>query len=162
MTLGKRQILGLALLVSLGANVLLGGLLIGGWASDGPRPGGRGGFDHNTAREALPPESRKLADDIWSKHEAKIRDAFKSVREAREDIQRVLTADKFDRAALESAQAALAARWGGVRGEMAASLSELALALSPEERKRYFAAGAKRGAWRSARDGEPDAPPPSQ
>ncbi|MSO75114.1 MAG: periplasmic heavy metal sensor [Alphaproteobacteria bacterium] len=161
MTLGKRQVLGLVLLVSLGANVLLGGLLIGGWACEGPRHSG-GGFDRQAAREALPPESRKLADDIWSEHEAKIRCAFKAVREARQDIQRVLAADEFDRAALETAQAALTTRWDGVRTAMAASLSELALALSPDERKRYFTAGAKHGEWRGPRSGEAEVPAPSQ
>lgn len=163
MKLGKRHVLGLVLLVSLGLNVLLGGMMIGHWASDGPRQWGRGGsseFDRQAAREALSPASQKIVDENWTRHGAKLRDAFKAVREARQEIQRVLTADQLDRAALEAAQAALAARWDVARTEMAAGLTDLALALPPEERKLYFTAGAKHGHSRGPRVGEPDAPPP--
>ena len=37
MKLGKRHVLGLVLLASLGLNVLLGGMMIGHWAGGGPR-----------------------------------------------------------------------------------------------------------------------------
>lgn len=162
MRLGKRHVLGLILLASLGLNVLLGGLMIGHWAGDGPRHGGRGspGFDRHAARETLPPTSQKLADEIWSRHEAKLRDAFKGVREARRRIQEVLTADQLDRAALEAAQAELGARWDVARAEMAAGLMELAVALPPEQRRLYFKSGAKGREFRGPRVGEPDSPPP--
>ncbi len=160
MTLGKRHVLGLVLLVSLGLNVLFAGMMIGHWAG-GPRHGGGSPeFDRHAARDALPPSSQALVDEIWTRHEPKLHEAFKGIRKARRDIHRVLTADQLDRAALEAAQAALGMRWDVARAEMATGLMELALALPPEERKHYFKHGARGGEYRGPRVGEPDAPPP--
>ncbi len=167
MTLGRSRILGLVLLASLGLNVLLGGLLIGDWAGDGSNQGIRGSrwFDRETARAALPAEAQKIVDAIWSRHEAAVREGYKAVREARAELQRVLTADELDPPALEAAQANLATRREAARLNITASMAELAHALPPKDRKLYFTTGAKRAQdqdARSAESAETDKPPPAQ
>ncbi|MSO69241.1 MAG: periplasmic heavy metal sensor [Alphaproteobacteria bacterium] len=163
MTLGKRHLVGLVLLISLGLNILLGGMLIGGWASgEGHHGRGSWGFDREAARKAISPEAQKTVDDIRAAYDAKLREAFKAAREARQEIRRLLTADQIDGAALEAAQVAQAANRAAAQAMLAALQKELALALSPEERKSYFTAGAKRDDRRGPRHDEAETPPTTQ
>ncbi len=163
MTLGKRHIVGLVLLASLGLNVLLGGMFIGGWAGGSGHHGqGSRWFDREAARDAISPEAQKIVDDIRVAHDAKLREAFKATRELRQEIRRLLTADQIDGAALEAAQMALTTHRAAAQAMIATLQKELALALPPDDRKAYFTAGAKRDDRRGPRHDEAETPPTTQ
>lgn len=151
MKLGLRHLLGIALLASLAVNVLLAGIVIGRWVDHGPHYGSSR-FDREAAREALSPEARAVVDEIWERHHAAVRDKFKAAKQARRDFEALLQADEVDRAALDRAQAEMSARWAEARAEMVRSMTELALALSPEDRKAYFERGRRP-------HGQPSPPP---
>ena len=151
MKFGLRRLLGIALLVSIAVNVLLAGIVIGRWVDHGAHPGSSR-FDREAAREALSPEARTVVDQIWERHQASVRDKFKAAKEARRDFEALLQADVVDRAALDQAQAEMSARWAEARAEMSRSMTELALALSPDDRKAYFERGRRP-------HGQPSPPP---
>ncbi|MGD9538287.1 MAG: periplasmic heavy metal sensor [Alphaproteobacteria bacterium] len=166
MKLRLRHLLGIALLVSIGVNVLLAGIVIGRWVDHGPHGDGIPRFDREAAREALSPEARAIADEVWEQHKAAVRGKFKAVKEARNAVEALLRADEVDRATLEAAQAEMTTRWAEARAEIARGVTEVALALPADQRKLYFKAGETQKPWDQRRPppppdaaGEPPPPP---
>jgi len=154
-------LLGAALLVSLGLNVFLGGVMIGRWAEHGfAHSGGSPRFIREAALKALNPAARAIVDDLRDRHQAQMRDKFRAVRQATRALEAQLQADEIDRAALDAAQADLSDRWAEARAEMARGMTELALALPPDARKLYFKAVGKRP-WAGHHPANwADSPPP--
>ena len=167
MKLRLRHLLGIALLVSIGVNVLLAGIVIGRWVDHGPHGDGISRFDREAAREALSPEARAIADAVWERHKPGLRDKFKAVKAARNAVEALLRADEVDRATLEAAQAEMTARWAEARAEIARGITEVALALPADQRKTYFKAGETQKPWDQRKRplpppdaaGEPPPPP---
>jgi uncharacterized membrane protein len=153
MTTPLRRRLGLALLVSLGLNLFLGGMVASNWLRQAPPPPGpRGHFDRMAARHAVSPAYRDLVERIWRRNAGELRLRMGAVHEARQTVRRGLVAEPFDRQALARAHAALSARLMDARAAMEANIAEIAAALPPEERQRYFAASLRPGPGGRPRD----------
>lgn len=140
------------LLVSLGLNLFLGGVLVSRWVVEPPpthderafRP-----FDRRAGLEVLTPAERETVAAIWRDNRREIRRAARGVGDARRALRAALIAEPFDPAAVDAAQRDLAARVERVRAVMTGHLIEIAAALPPEQRRRYFEAtfaGRERGA----------------
>jgi len=144
--LSKRG-LGIALIVSLGINLFLAGMIVTG-ALYHKRGGGVAGYDrpfpHWSARRALDGESRRKVDSIWREARPDLRSRIREVRKARRGIRRQLRADTLDRSALDKAFAALRASTSNAHNAMHALIGRIAETLSAEERRRYF----RRHHWR--------------
>ncbi len=142
--------LGITLIVSLGINLFLAGMIVTaaiyhkdgrGWA--GPdRP-----FPHRSARRALDGKSRDKVDEIWREARPNLRTRMHEIRRARREIRRQLRADTLDRAALDRAFAALRASTDGAHIAMHALIGRIAETLNAEERRSYF----RRRHWRRHR-----------
>jgi len=147
--LSKRG-LGIALIVSLGVNLFLAGMMVTG-ALYHKRGGGMAGYDrpfpHWSARRALEGESRGKVDTIWREARPNLRAHIREVRKARRDIRQQLKADTLDRPALDQAFAALRASTNSAHNAMHALIGRIAETLNVEERRQYF----RRRHWRRHR-----------
>jgi uncharacterized membrane protein len=148
--LSKRG-LGIALIVSLGINLFLAGMIVtsaiyhkggrGGWAGPGRA------YPHWTARRALEGQSREKVDAIWKEARPDLRMRLREVRRARREIRRQLRADTLDRPALDRAFEALRNSSNAAHNAMHVLIGRIAETLSAEERRSYF----KRRHWRRHR-----------
>jgi len=142
--------LGIALIVSLGINLFLAGMIV---TAAVYHKGGRGWagtdrlYPHRSARRALEGESRGKVDTIWREARPDLRMRIREVRRARRDIRRQLRAETLDRSALDKAFAELRASSAGAHGAMHAVIGRIAESLSAEERRSYF----RRQHWRRYR-----------
>lgn len=147
--LSKRG-LGITLIVSLGVNLFLAGMIVTGVLYH-KRGSGVAGHDrpfpHWSARRALEGESRRKVDVIWREARPSLRMHIREVRKARRDIRRQLRADALDRSALDKAFAALRASHAGAHNAMHALIGRIAETLNVEERRQYF----RRRHWRRDR-----------
>lgn len=144
--LSKRG-LGIALIVSLGLNLFLAGMMVTG-ALFHKRGSGMAGYDrpfpHWSARRALDGESRSKVDTIWREARPNLRTHIREVRKARRNIRRQLRADTLDRSALDKAFAALRTSTNSAHNAMHTLIGRIAETLNAEERRRYF----RRRHWR--------------
>jgi uncharacterized membrane protein len=132
--------------VSVALNLFLVGWVAASWVGGiGPRPAGPGalgaGFNHFVARQALGDEHRRAADQIWRERFADMRQRAVAVREARNELARLLTADTADAAAIEAASRAVRARSDALIEHLAATLARIGATLPAEARKAYMQAG---------------------
>jgi uncharacterized membrane protein len=147
--LSKRG-LGITLIVSLGINLFLAGMIV---TAAIYHKGGRGwggydrAFPHWSARRALDGKSREKVDAIWRDARPDLRKRLQEVRRARREIRHQLRADTLDRAALDRAFAALRASHDAAHNAMHALIGRIAETLNAEERRRYF----RRRHWRRHR-----------
>lgn len=149
-----------ALALSLGANVFLGGFVAGRLA--GPRmhgaPFGSGVIDTAPAEFAqMSAEARREFRRVFAEERRAIRDDWRAGAEIRREFVEALGADAFDRAAAEAAADKLAAFEGERRAKAGRVLVDVAAKLSPEDRKAFAAALAARQERRGRRG---DGPPP--
>ena len=86
-------------------------------------------------RQVLPEERRVVVDALLEEHRQAIRGSVGDVFEARRRVHALMTADTIDRAALEAAFADLRARDAEAATVVQAMLTELAVELTPEERR---------------------------
>src|SRR5262245_60644321 len=105
----------IVLVVSLGLNLFLGGLMAGRWFSGPPHrphaaatPGERGAAGEpgrilQRMAATLPPEHRPAFEAAIAKHRDRVVEAATQAREAREQVREVLRKEPFDRAALDTA-----------------------------------------------------------
>jgi uncharacterized membrane protein len=145
--LSKRG-LGIALIVSLGINLFLAGMIV---TATIYQKGGRswgGGYDralpHWSARRSLEGDSRKRVDAIWREARPDLRMRLRDVRRARREIRRQLRADTLDRSALDRAFAAFRTSTNAAHNAMHALIGKIAETLNAEERRSYF----RRRHWR--------------
>ncbi|MEJ2120662.1 MAG: periplasmic heavy metal sensor [Alphaproteobacteria bacterium] len=148
--LSKRG-LGITLIVSLGINLFLAGMIVTAAIYHKDGRGWGGGYDrafpHWSARRALDGKSRDKVDTIWREARPDLRKRLHEVRRARREIRRQLRADTLDRAALDRAFAALRASTDGAHIAMHALIGRIAETLNAEERRSYF----RRRHWRRHR-----------
>lgn len=142
---GRRRVLWAALFASLAVN-----LFFVGWVASatwfGHRPGGPGGapFQIRHARMALPDDQRPAVDAIWREGMAGMRERLESLRAARAEFRRLMTADTLDPKAAEAAVADLRAKGDAVFEHVHGTLLRIASALPPALRRTYFEAGLSR------------------
>ena len=138
--------LALAFLVSLSANLLLGGLIAGWYLHDpGPRHP-NASLDRPIERPVqallgrmtarLEPDERQVFRVAFQEHRADLRAAREEVKIARQKLRRILNADRFDREALDAAFADLRARTNAFQAVLQGAIADAAESLSPEARRR--------------------------
>jgi len=139
-----------ALVASLGVNLFVGGMVLGGrfhhpppgtfFQSEGRERGeaGRGmsAFLMDRMAGALPREARGEFRRAVGEHRAAMAEADKNFRETRDKLRAAMAAEPFDRAALDAAFAEMRTRMGESQAAMHAALTDAAARLSPEARKR--------------------------
>jgi uncharacterized membrane protein len=157
----RRWIL-LGLFASLAVNIFLVGWLAAsafraGPPHDGPRAGPPppppAAFRFMAARRELTPEQRREVDRLWRENRDEMRARGEALRQSRQTLQRVLTADQLDEAALAAALADLRQRSDAVAMLLGNQIAATARFLPAEARKKFFAVGFARP------DGPPRRPP---
>ena len=137
------------LVVSLALNVaVLAGFAWHHFGGHDGRPGGdrhhamRGTMMPNprVLRDVLPEERRVVVDAMLEEHRQDIRGSVREVFAARKRVHDLMAADTIDRAALDSAFADLRARDAEAATAVQAMLTEVAVELTPEERRAVTAA----------------------
>lgn len=147
MTPRNIRTLAIALAVSVGLNLFLGGMIASAWLAKRQYQA-RGGeiatlarpFDLRRGFEAVGPQARALAREIRTRHAAPLREAGQEMREARGEIRELLTAEPLDAAALRDALSRMRAASGAAQAQMHAALLEVLQGLSPEDRQRFLRA----------------------
>jgi uncharacterized membrane protein len=138
----KKTIYG-TLLVSLAANLFFAGMvtvfLIKGPPTD--RFGSADRFNMIAAQEVLDPAQQETVEDIWANFRRDQRGDFRSVFKMRRQIQEILQADEFDEAAFAEKFSKMQETGMEARLAITQVLREISLALSPDQRKKYFQAG---------------------
>lgn len=150
----------IALAVSVGLNLFLGGMIASAWIAKRtyePRgnqtAGLAGSFDLRGGIAELDPSSRDIVRQVRVRHGETLRQAGRDMRQARRAVQQVLMADQIDRAALDRALAEMRRSMDAAQVEMHAALADIATALEPDERRRFLRAALnnRRGPGREGR-----------
>jgi len=142
MTVSPRllSLLGLALVASLGINLFLGGLMLGRDFGGGlpVRPGLAGGGMRAALEQLLkelPPEDRAIMRDAFEGHRADIVDRVQALRQARQQVARLLKAASFDTAATTAAMQTVRERTSALQQAMQAVVLQTAPLLSQAGRQ---------------------------
>ena len=136
------------LVVSLAANLFLGGMLAGRWFRSAPASFEPGAFSVMRMRRALGPEASPVVDRVWARHQADIADRMRAAADARDRATRSLRADPFDPAKAAADLAEFRARAGEVQQAMHGAVVELAADLTPDQRRRLASAVGRAGPGR--------------
>jgi uncharacterized membrane protein len=141
MTISRRllSVIGVVLLVSLGLNLFLGGLLLGRDVGGGLplRPSLAGGGMRAALEQLLkelPPDDRATMRDGFEGHRADIVGRFQALRQARQQVARLLKADSFDAPAAAAAMQTVRERTNALQEAMQAVVLQTAPQLSPAGR----------------------------
>ena len=141
MTVSRRllSLIGVVLLVSLGLNLFLGGLLLGRDVGGGLplRPGLAGGGMRAALEQLLkelPPDDRATMRGAFEGHRADIVDRVQALRQARQQVARLLKADSFDAPAAAAAMQTVRERTNALQEAMQAVVLQTAPQLSPAGR----------------------------
>ncbi len=152
--------LAIALAVSVGLNLFLGGMITAAWIAkrtyaERPDRPAAGGFDFRRGFEAAGPGARPLAREIRRDHGPRLREAGAEVQAARKAVGELLRSDALDPAALRDAFGELRRATDTAQAAMHEVLIETMTRLSADQR-RAFLEGATRG---RPRPGERRPPP---
>jgi len=134
-----------ALLVSLALNFFVAGALFMHFTRPGVHQamGGPEQFNMEAASKALSPEYRQAVDAIWRDFKDAEKPKFRRIFELRREVLEALVADEFDAEAFEDLSLKIQKSRDVVQVSLQNVLTEIALKLPAEERKRYFIAGFK-------------------
>ena len=153
--IADRRALGLALLASLGVNLFLVGILAGDWVrgrAAATREAPATNAEARTAGEAIargavqrllaavPDAQRPEVERRLAAHRRDIQRANQQLREARERVQRVASADTLDRAELERAYGEQRERAAAAQKAIQTAAIDAIADLSPETRRAIVAA----------------------
>lgn len=138
MRLSRR--LSILLVLSLGLNLFLSGVLVTQWVGEKPAANS-GPFNHRAAAATLNDEDRATVDRIWTQSRGNIRDRLFRAHQLRAQIRTELTADVVDKAALEGSFDDLRDTMTSIADDIFATVMQIAETLPLSERRRYFEAG---------------------
>jgi uncharacterized membrane protein len=133
-----------ALVVSLGLNLFVGGVMIGrglhhhrDWSAERPSPDREHRVIAFVGRMAmaLPPEDRAKFMAKMEGYRAELVEADRNFRDARNKVQDAIAAEPFDRNALDRAFGEVAARMAAMQKVLHAALSDAVSTLPPDARK---------------------------
>ena len=130
--------LSLALLVSVGINLVVAGFVVGRGLAPPERRMGRL-VEHIAAK--LPDADQPILRQAFRAEEAAMRARSAELREARRAVRAVLRAEPFDPAALEAALERQRREMDAMMGSIHATVRDIAPRLSPEGRKRLAEIG---------------------
>jgi uncharacterized membrane protein len=134
-----------ALVVSLGLNLFVGGVVIGrglhhhrDWSAERPSPDREHRVIAFIGRMAmaLPPEDRAKFMAKMEGYRAELVQADRNFRDARKKVQDAIAAEPFDRNALESALGDVQAKMGDLQKVLHRALSDAVSALPPDARRK--------------------------
>ncbi len=143
MTIAKSRLLVIALLISLGINLAVGGFFAARWIyhDEGRRSHAGFMFDREAARAVLDEKERAAIDTIWRARKSKIRTYFKAYRQTKRELTRLLGQDPLDRQAIDSVQTNLLETRQQIENTLYNTLLETAATLPPDRRKAFFKTG---------------------
>ncbi len=153
MTMPSTRKLAIALAVSIGLNLFLGGAIASAWLvkrqygglRPPPQAGMAGDFDFRGGLAALGGEARPLAREIRREHGPRLREAGKAMQDARREVGRMLRADAIDPVALDKALSDLRERADEAQAVMHEVLMEAITKLTPDQRRKFLEAATRRG-----------------
>lgn len=141
--------LAIALMISVGLNLFLGGMIASAWIAKRhygdrhgrpPVAGPAGDFNFRGGIEALGREARPMAREIRREYAPRFREAGRAMHEARREVGRILRADELDAAALEAALADLRGKSDAAQAVMHEVLVKTMSSLSPDQRRKFLEA----------------------
>ena len=167
MTMPSTSKLAIALAVSIGLNLFLGGAIASAWLvkrqygglRPPPQAGMAGDFNFRGGLAALGGEARPLAREIRREHGPRLREAGKAMQDARREVGRMLRAEEIDPAALDKTLSDLRERADEAQAVMHQVLMEAITKLTPDQRRKFLEAAMQRGP-RGDRRPPPEGPPP--
>lgn len=141
------------LIVSLTANLFLGGLFAGKLIFDRKpaKHGPRLRVDLRHATEVLKPAERETATKLWRLRQPELRVRLRASREARRNLRRILEAEGSSQKQIEEAFAEVSKRGRDVQSSFQTVLRDIAYALPADQRKAFFRAVFRRHGKRSRR-----------
>lgn len=146
----RLRLVALVLFGSLAVNLFLGGIMVGRWLEPHPpgphhRPPGDGPPGERPPREpgappswlqrALGPEGSKTLDETWSRHAPAIEPLRDELWRSREAVTEALEAEPFDPKAYAAALGDMQARTIRLFDATNAAMLEIAISLTPEQRR---------------------------
>jgi len=148
------------LLVSLALNFFIAGAVFMHFTRPGDhqRMAGPEQFNMEAARRALSPEYRSTVDDIWRAFKDAETPKFRRMFELRREVVEALVAEDFDAEAFEELSLKIQKSGDIMRLSLQNVLTEIALKLPAEERKKYFITGFRESRM-EPRDRPPRRPP---
>ena len=161
--------LAIALLVSVGLNLFLGGMIASAWIAKrhyDERPGRppvaglAGDFNFRSGIEALGREARPMAREIRREYSPRFREAGGAMHEARREVGRILRGDDLDPAALEAALGELRRRSDAAQAVMHEVLVKTVSSLTSEQRRKFLEAATQSRRPRGDRPLPPPGGPP--
>ncbi len=140
--------LALALLLSLGVNVFLGGLVAGrhfGQPAASQREALAPGGPIQRLVASLPPDDRGAVQKAFAKRRAELAGDRRAVQAARAQVAQILAADTYDLAAQQKAFAEVRARTEALQRLLHEGLAEAAQEMSVEGRRSLVESARKAG-----------------
>ena len=134
---GRR--LKLAFFLSLGLNLFLIGLMVGGLlmsrrAGESPAGRGRGAAHYLAAAEAFDPADRQAFQEMMQREAREGRPRIEAIRAARREARRAMAEPNFDPAVVQAALERAHAEQFALRREVDAAVLQFAARLDPQER----------------------------
>lgn len=130
------------LILSISANLFLGGLFAGKLIFDRKPPshGPRLRFDMRQGMQALRPAERDKARQLWRLRQPELRTRLRAVREARRNLRRVLEEKGSSQEQIEQAFMEVRKRGDDVQTSFQTILRDIATSLPPDQRQAFFRA----------------------
>ncbi len=155
---GLSRVMKSVIIASLALNLLVIGALATAWVRHGGKHFHHGGIERSLihfAYRKLPREKRRALRQAWRKERDTLRPLFNDVRDARKKFGSVLQAEKYDRAAVETALATVWQKRSLVRQRGSQKFLDLLETLTDEEKRAFgaFIQEDKRGSWRRRHKG---------
>ncbi len=134
----KRNWMKYLLIISLGANLVIAGLIIGAKVSGhGPMKGPHMNFGMRGFVSALPEGKRSEVRDYFKKNRSKMRAGGDAMRKTRVEIQNILAAQPFDPEALNAAFTQQRSRVTSVTQDAQAALIKIITDMTDAERAEF-------------------------
>lgn len=144
MKISRNKILALALIVSLGLNLVIGGFIAAQWAGHERGPissSSRLRFDHRAAITVLNDQERERLKEFWQERRQTLRPYFREYREERDKLKELFTASTLDIPAINETYSAMIAKQAQIETFLQAAMVEMAKALPAEKRAAFFDKG---------------------
>ena len=135
----KRRLRRWLLPASLALNLLLAGVIVGGMLSHRHDPGPKDRrFGFGPLEQAVPQEARQKLAPVFERERANMRDAFRELRSARNDMQKAMLGQPYDPDAAARALEEVRDRSAAMQDVMHNLMLAINERLTPEERRQFL------------------------